>query len=101
MYWNLRELMDPSLDNWGEDGKIFAIGRGSEYDELNRQLLLFPLDYNEKGKFYLPPKRVKQGSKVKSLKSIMRCSPDESDSLVLAIHALVSKKEPLILGGAL
>ena len=101
MYWKLRELLDPSIDNFGEGGKIFGIGTDDSYKELIRQLTIFPLEYNKYGKFYLPPKRGNKGSKILSLSSMMGCSPDEADSLVLAVHAISTKKEPLILGRAL
>ncbi len=87
MYFSLRDLVDPN-------GPVrFAIP--AECDELRRQLALMPLLRDGEGRGYMLPKDVlsdearRQGKK--TLKQLLGCSPDESDALVLACHAMTTK----------
>jgi hypothetical protein len=84
MYGILRDSLDPSLSPMG-----FAIP--PQYVELRRQLSLIPLLRDGEGCLYLPPKNRKPGSSVKSLQDIIGRSPDEADSLVLAVYGLRRK----------
>jgi hypothetical protein len=84
MYGILRDSLDPSLSPMG-----FAIP--PQYVELRRQLSLIPLLRDGEGCLYLPPKSRKPGSTVKSLQDIIGRSPDEADSLVLAVYGLRRK----------
>jgi hypothetical protein len=84
MYGILRDSLDPSLSPMG-----FAIP--PQYVELRRQLSLIPLLRDGEGCLYLPPKTRKPGSSVKSLQDIIGRSPDEADSLVLAVYGLRRK----------
>jgi hypothetical protein len=84
MYGILRDSLDPSLSPMG-----FAIP--PQYVELRRQLSLIPLLRDGEGCLYLPPKNRKPGSTVKSLQDIIGRSPDEADSLVLAVYGLRRK----------
>jgi hypothetical protein len=84
MYGILRDSLDPSLSLMG-----FAIP--PQYVELRRQLSLIPLLRDGEGCLYLPPKTRKPGSSVKSLQDIIGRSPDEADSLVLAVYGLRRK----------
>jgi hypothetical protein len=84
MYGILRDSLDPSLSPMG-----FAIP--PQYVELRRQLSLIPLLRDGEGCLYLPPKSRKPGSSVKSLQDIIGRSPDEADSLVLAVYGLRRK----------
>jgi hypothetical protein len=83
LYGLLREMIDP---NFNEDG--FAIPR--KYEELRRQLSPIPLWYDEEGRLELPSKRLKKGKKPNvdrpTLVEILGCSPDEADSLALAVY---------------
>ena len=84
MYGILRfEWMDPSLR------KPFVIPR--DCVELRRQLPLFPLQYDEEGRIFLPPKKRRSHSNQPSLIDIIGHSPDESDSLVLAVYGFTKK----------
>lgn len=93
MYWDLRKLLDPI-------GPGFGIPK--EYEELLRQLKPIPLWYNEEGMLYLPPKQRKPDQKKEStqvtMNSLLGCSPDEADSLVLAIHGMLYKKSGTFAG---
>lgn len=83
MYGDLSVLMDPT-----ERG--FAIPY--EYTELRRQMSLIPKLYDPEGRLKMLPKDKKNpDSKEKTLKELLKCSPDELDSLVVAIHAMTSK----------
>jgi hypothetical protein len=84
MYGILRDSLDPSLSPMG-----FAIP--PQYVELRRQLSLIPLLRDGEGCLYLPSKHSKPGSSVKSLQDIIGRSPDEADSLVLAVYGLRRK----------
>jgi hypothetical protein len=84
MYGILRDSLDPSLSPMG-----FAIP--PQYVELRRQLSLIPLLRDGEGCLYLPSKHSKPGSSAKSLQDIIGRSPDEADSLVLAVYGLRRK----------
>lgn len=92
LYGRLRERMDPHGPFGG-----FAIPR--EYTELRRQLAPIPLKYDQEGRLYLPPKRKKdKDSEEISLEEIIGCSPDEADSLVLALWAMTTKSTAPVAG---
>lgn len=92
MYGLLRLRMDP-VEEVG-----FAIPH--YLTELRRQLSLMPLDYDKEGRLYLPPKKKPNPkSKEVSLIDIIKRSPDESDSLVIACYGLKIKKKRHIIGG--
>ncbi len=79
MYGILRERLNPTV------GEPFGIPR--EETELRRQLAPLPLLYDEAGRMWLPPKDKKnKESTVLTLKEMLGCSPDEADSLVLALY---------------
>ena len=85
MYHLLRLRMNPS------PGPGFAIP--ARYTELRRQLSPVPLWYDGEGRIYLPPKNLKPGEdedKV-TMTSLLGCSPDQSDALVLAVYGLTAK----------
>lgn len=84
MYGILREKLDPSLNPAG-----FALP--PQYAELRRQLALLPLLYDGEGCLYLPPKNGKPGQTTTSLSAILGRSPDEADSLVLAVYGMSRK----------
>lgn len=94
MYWELRLHMDPEGPHGG-----FAIAPASEgpqYAELRRQMEVFPVLYDGEGRIRLPPKRhlakTTSVNREQSLEEMLGCSPDETDSLVLAVHAKVAKQ---------
>lgn len=85
MYGELRILLDPSMN---QDG----FGIPAEYTTLRKQMAPIPLHYGEEGRMWLPPKHRKPGQKetgIKTLEEILGASPDELDSFVLAIHAML------------
>jgi len=83
MYGILRLLVNPK-------NKGFAIPE--EYTELLRQMKMFPLRYDEEGRMYLPPKRNSDPkSKKETIIEMIGCSPDETDSLVLATYGMMVK----------
>lgn len=96
MYGTLREMLDPGLGyNSGTGFGIPAV-----YTELRRQLAPIPLLYDNEGRLFLPPKgrqfagelQQQRGAPTqKTMIELIGCSPDEADSLVLAIHGLTSK----------
>jgi hypothetical protein len=81
MYGILRDLLNPP-----EGQPIFAIP--PEYVELRRQLALMPLMYDGEGRLYLPPKNKREGATTLTLIDIIGCSPDEADSLVVAVYCM-------------
>lgn len=85
MYGLLRRYLNPDFN---EDG--FAIPR--KLEELRRQLSPLPLLYDGEGRMYLPPKdKRKKESQEETLREMLGRSPDEADSLVLAIYAMTVK----------
>ena len=86
MYHELSQLLDPYLNETG-----WGIPR--EYDELRRQLALFPKLLDDEGRYWLPSKgtetEMMKKREVKTLREIIGCSPDEADAVVLAVHAMI------------
>lgn len=93
MYGLLRELMHPEYSEHG-------FGIPEEYDRLWWQLSQMPYLLTDEGRMYLPPKNKKPNSNVETIKEIVGCSPDEADSLVLAVYGLFSKGTRAVAGGA-
>lgn len=88
MYGELRLLLDPQND------RVFAIP--AEYTELRRQLAPIPKWEDEEGRLYLPPKQRKTADKMKpstqvTMNTLIGCSPDCADALVLAVHGLLHR----------
>lgn len=85
VYHTLSLLLDPSLNETG-------FGIPAEYTRLRHELSVFPKLYDAEDRLYLPPKNKKDAdSKVKTLVEMIGHSPDEADSLVLAVYGLVNK----------
>lgn len=84
MYWQVREMLDPAGN---PDG--FAIP--PECAELLRQMGPIPLTYERgEGKLYvLPKEKSHEGDTRPTLTQLLGSSPDELDSVVLAVHALL------------
>lgn len=96
MYGLLRHrLLDPVTNEQG-------FGIPAELTELRRQMAPIPLLYDGEGRLYLPPKtRPKTSeSKIPTLTELIGCSPDEADSLVLAVFGLYNKGPKKTLGAA-
>ncbi len=95
MYGDLSEQMDP--DNpLSPDG--FTIP--AEYTELRRQLSIFPKLYDDEGRRIIPPKQnPKDPDDPDTLVKMIGHSPDEADSLVLAVHARLHKPRQVVLRG--
>ena len=91
MYGILRDRLNPDKAK-ASGGRVFGIP--SKYEELYRQLRPLPLQYDGEGRMFLPPKDKPGGANstankgLVTVKSLIGCSPDESDSLVLAVFAL-------------
>lgn len=110
MYGELSIAFDPDSDVLALQRRGYAHGTGGfamprECQELRRQLARIPRWYNEEGRLYLPPKNRKSGDVGKTVKekitmhSLIGCSPDEADALVLAVHGLLHKKRRALAGG--
>lgn len=85
MYDMLRKLLNPDM------GPGFSIPH--RLTELRRQLSPLPLQYDERDRMWLPPKDKKNKDSTQvTLKEILGCSPDEADSLVLAVFGKESKQ---------
>jgi hypothetical protein len=87
MYGELSVRLNPAF----EPG--FALP--PEYIELHRQLSPIPRWEDREGKLFLPPKNKQPDSTAESNKttmsSLLGCSPDEADALVVAHYALTHK----------
>jgi hypothetical protein len=96
MYGELSRLLDPS--NEQVLGANFAIPFN---ERLRKQLSVMPKLYDQEGRMFLPPKQKKPGqeeSKIKSLTKLIGHSPDESDSLVLALHGMLHPSKKIVAG---
>lgn len=94
MYGLVRyELLDP-INEVG-----FAIP--PELVELRRQMAPLPMMYDPEGRIFLPPKDKPNNntdSKIITLREILGCSPDEADSLVLAVFGQFNVMAKKVLG---
>lgn len=108
MYGILRQLLNPhGTAGFGDtvtaaaysdkpqgSKQVFALPR--HFKELHRQLAPIPLWWDSEGRLELPPKH-KPGSQKKNateretMESLIGCSPDEADALVLAVFCLTVK----------
>lgn len=92
MYHLLSMLLDPI-------GNPNGFGLPGCYGELRRQLSPFPKKWDEEGRLYLPPKHKKdRDSTTQCLADIIGCSPDEADSLVLAVFIMTYPEKKLRAG---
>lgn len=92
MYGMIRNRLDP--DN---NENVFAIPE--EYEELRRQLSPIPLWWDDEGRLELPPKQKRDSTSNKqTLTEMIGCSPDEADSLALAVYGLADKRKRRVLG---
>lgn len=105
MYGEVREVLSPrriELRTERIDGQdveipetkpkeVFAIP--AQLDELIRQMRPIPYEVDEYGRFCLIPKDKKgPNDKGKNMKALLGCSPDELDSLALAVHGMLHRK---------
>src|SRR3990167_5316140 len=101
MYWKLSQLLKPVLT---DDGKwVSRFGIPSKYTELRKQLAVMPRRYDDEGIAYMPPKgRKDEEATRRGVKSLMELlggeSPDEADSLVLAVHGLYEEPPEVVVG---
>lgn len=91
MYHMIRLLIDPTFTPAGW-------GIPLRFKELRRQLAPIPLLYGEEGRLKLPPKNRKPGStsREKTLFDILGCSPDEADSMALAVYGMRRQKKRVL-----
>jgi hypothetical protein len=90
MYGELSWLMDPG--EWPNPGSLMPFALPHEAYELRRQLAPIPRQYDKHGRLKLPPKRKGPGVTEKTLEEMIGCSPDEADSLVIAVHCMLHSK---------
>lgn len=85
MYGELSERLDPALFPNG-------FGIAAKWVDLRQQLAVFPKSYDGEGRLKLPPKNKRDSNSTeKCLTDMIGRSPDEADSLVLALHAMTHK----------
>ena len=90
MYKNRRAEMYGILARLVKNG----FGIPPDYDELIRQLKVLPKLFDGEGRMYLPPKdKPSEGYRGKTIKQMLGGSPDEADSLVLAVYGMVRRPE--------
>jgi hypothetical protein len=71
----------------------------AEYEELARQLAIIPKCYDAEGRLFLPPKNKPSPNYTgKTLSGLLGCSPDEADSFVLAIFAMIWTETESVVG---
>ena len=69
-----------------------GFGIPGKYEELHRQLSLIPKTYDKEGRLKLPPKNKNTAnSNERTLTEILGHSPNDADSLVIALHCLLHK----------
>lgn len=99
MFGRIREFLDPASPREPCPGfKGFGIPPG--YVELRRQMAPIPLLYDGEGRMFLPPKeKPTKDYEGVTLRQICGCSPDELDSLALALEALEGSVKRFKVGG--
>lgn len=94
MYGKLREMLDITVNP-----TPFAIP--SRFIRLRSQLALMPLMHDGEGRLVLPPKNKRdRNDKRKTLEEIIGHSPDEADSLCIAIYCMTTPPTKNIIGAA-
>lgn len=106
LYHDLRRVLDPSIN---EDG--FGIPYGpdvsEEFKELRRQMEAIPLEYDQHGRLWLPPKNpppmtpetdYNDPKRVVSLREMLGCSPDELEAVCLGLHGILHKPRRAVAG---
>lgn len=101
MYGTLRLVLDPETPKYL--AQPFALPR--ELGKLRQQLAPIPLMYDAEGRMELLPKNVREMDNIngtkqrrKTLVDLVGHSPDEADSLVLALWGLLYAPEPKYAG---
>lgn len=107
MYSELSQLLDPAL-NRAMDRPGFALPAGvttgllcpiHKGQCLRAQLEPIPKDRDAEGRLKLPPKNKRDAtSKEKCIVDMVGHSPDESDALALAVHAMLHEKRRAVAG---
>lgn len=112
MAWEIRELLDPSREEgmgFSHDpremgfswGKVTGFAIPAKYVDLRKQMAVIPLKFDKEGRIKLPQKnRTSENSKEKTLVELCGRSPDEWDSLMVAVHMLLHKPKRMIAGAA-
>ncbi len=105
LYGELSIMLDPyetgaalGLQNYSG----FAIPTGGIYDELRRQLAPIPKTWDRGGEGrlkLLPKNNTEDPDDPRTLVKLIGHSPDEADSVVLAIHARLHKARAVKVGG--
>jgi len=90
MYGIIRQLIDPLSEE--------KFGIPEKFKELRRQLAPIPLTTDQEGRLFLlpkdaPPRSDGVKSNTQTLKKLLGCSPDEADSLALAVYGMVAIPE--------
>lgn len=93
LYGTLRDVLDPSM--YEEGFAIPPVGEFMEAERLRHQMSLIPKLYDAEERLIIPPKTRKAGQKpnvgLRTLIELIGYSPDELDSLVLAVDALFAE----------
>ena len=99
LYGVLRQVLDPNTKGESDvNNPVFGIPE--KYGEVLRQLRPLPLKYDGEGRMFLPPKnKPTPNYKGDTIKDLIGHSPDESDSLALAVFSLVCKPTIITIGG--
>jgi hypothetical protein len=113
MYGMLSIMLDPEFDEERDENdqgtgvlllnrakRALTFGIPSRYIELRRQLAPVPKWFDDEGRLYLPPKNRKPDAKRDedkvTMTSLIGCSPDEADALVLAVYGLNQKPAQVV-----
>lgn len=99
LYKNRRAEMYGLLSQMMGSEKGFAIP--GKYSETLRQLKPLPKQYDGEGRMWLPPKDKPHPEYTKiTIRQMIGRSPDEADSLVLAIYGMLKKPRKVMVGAA-
>lgn len=97
LYYDLRDLLNPDGAYAIENGGVFAIP--SRFAELRRQLDPIPKRSDPEGRNVMIPKSKPSPNYTgPTLIDLIGHSPDEADSLTLAIHAMLHKSTRKVAG---
>lgn len=96
IYINRRAEMYGMLRNRLNPVNEYTFALPARYNELRRQLAMMPYLLDAEGRMWMLPKnrkskKMEDDGKEETLNKLLGCSPDEADSLVLAVYGMDSK----------
>lgn len=96
MYDAVRQRLNPLNETpFALPSDLINAKRPDGGPSLREQLAPIPMQYDEEGRMFLPPKRkpanASRNTEIQTLEDLVGCSPDEADALALAVWGMDRK----------